>query len=202
MARRRFVGLVAVLALAGAVDAQQPTKPAAGGDPQSTVEPRSDPGAGQKFLARFVGEWDVAKAFYPRSGGEPARTRGICRQTMIHGGRFLQSDFEFGNGPSKSTGLGLIGFEPATGKFTSVWTDSRQTRMSFRQARERFDGRRIVLYSETLGGDPQGRLSRTVTELSEDGNRIVHRQYGVAADGQERLVMELVMTRKPATTAR
>lgn len=46
---------------------------------------------------------------------------------MVRGGRFLQSDFTFfappdGNGP---TGQGLIGFEPESGLFTSVWTDSR-----------------------------------------------------------------------------
>src|SRR5262245_2466723 len=57
-------------------------------DPQAKFEPRSDPGAGQKFLERFVGDWDVVKTFYPRSG-EPVRTKGECRQTMIHDGRFL-----------------------------------------------------------------------------------------------------------------
>jgi hypothetical protein len=165
-------------------------------DPQSTVEPRSRPGAGQEFLKQFVGDWDVAKAFYPRGGGEPARAKGICRQTMIHDGRFLQSEFVFGDGPGRSTGLGLIGFEPATGRFTSVWTDSRQTRMSFRQANDKFDGHQIVLYSQALGGEPEGRRSKTVTKLEDNGNKIVHRQFSVGGDGPERLVMELVMTRK------
>jgi hypothetical protein len=163
-------------------------------DPQSAIEPRSGPGAGQKFLARLVGDWEVAKTFYPRSG-EPAKSPGTCRQTMIHDGRFLQSEFVF-TGDAKTTGLGLIGFDPAAGVFTSVWTDSRQTRMSFRQGREKFDGKRIVLFSDSLGSDPGGRRSRTVTELSDDGNKIVHRQFNLAGDGPERLVMELVMTRK------
>ena len=164
-------------------------------DPQSAIEPRSGPGTGQKYLAKFVGDWDVAKTFHPRSG-EPTKTPGTCRQTMIHAGRFLQSEFVFGGGDAKTTGLGVIGFDPSTGLFTSVWTDSRQTRMSFRQGREKFDGKRIVLYSEALGGDTGGRRSKTITDLSDDGNKIVHRQYNLAGDGQERLVMELVLTRK------
>lgn len=85
-------------------------------DAQSTYEPRSAPGAGQKYLETFVGEWDVTKTFYP-SAGEPARAKGECRQTMIHEGRFLQSEFVFVQDGRKSTGLGLVGFD--SGKASS-----------------------------------------------------------------------------------
>jgi hypothetical protein len=165
-------------------------------DPQSEYEPRSKPGEGQKFLQKFVGDWEVAKTFHPRSG-EPVRQKGECRQTMIHGGRFLQSDFTFRQGEEKTTGTGLIGFDPASGLFTSVWIDSRSTRMSFRQGQEKFDGKQIVLYGRSLGDDgKKGRVSRTVTRLEDDGRRIVHRQYSVGEGGRERLVMELILTKK------
>src|SRR5947209_9279452 len=82
-----------------------------GKDVQSAVEPRTRPGAGQKFLEKFVGDWDVVKTFYSPSG-QAARTEGTCRQTMIHAGRFLQSEFTFGKGEKQTTGLGIIGFEP------------------------------------------------------------------------------------------
>jgi hypothetical protein len=173
---------------------------AAGEPPQvekktQAFEPRSGPGAGQKLLEKFVGEWEVVKAFYPRSG-DPVREAGRCRQTMIHDGRFLQSDFVFGVGEKKTTGLGTIGFEPESGTFTSFWTDSRQTRMSLRQSRDRFDGETIVLYSRPL--DPEakeGRRSKTITRLAEGGRSLIHRQYALGPDGDERLMMELVMTR-------
>ncbi len=139
----------------------------------------------------------MAKAFYPRGGGEPSRAKGECKQTLIHAGRFLQSDFVFGESDAKTTGMGLIGFEPATGKFTSVWTDSRQTRMSFRQAQDKFDGKQIVLFGKGLGDEKQ-RESKTVTVLEDNAQKIVHRQYGAGPDGQKRLVMELILTRKPA----
>ena len=35
-----------------------------------------------------------------------------------------------------------------------------------------------------------------MTRLEADGTRIIHRQFAVAADGKERLMMELDMTRK------
>jgi hypothetical protein len=165
-------------------------------DPQSTLEPRSQPGAGQKFLAKFVGEWDVVKSFFPAKG-EPSRQEGECRQTMVQEGRFLKSDFTFRKGDNKTTGTGVIGYEPETGLFTSVWIDSRQTKMSLRASKDKFNGEEIVLYSGSLQeGDKQLRKSRTVTRLEDDGRKIVHRQYNLSADGKERLVMELVLTRK------
>jgi hypothetical protein len=168
-------------------------------DAQSSYEPRSKPGAGQKFLEKFVGDWDVEKAFFPQSG-DPHRIKGDCKQTMIHGGRFLRSEFVFGTGDAQTTGTGIIGFEADTGLFSSVWTDSRSTRMSLRQSQDKFNGEEIVLYSRTLQeGGRETRKSRTLTRLEDNGRKIVHRQYNPGKDGTERLVMELIMTRKTDT---
>lgn len=191
--------LLALLALApaGGYAAAQP--PDEKKDPQAKFEPKSRPGEGQTFLARMAGDWDVVKTFHLRAG-EPTKTLGTCKQAMTQDGRFLQSDFVFDGPAGKTTGVGLIGFEPETGKFTSVWVDSRQTRMSFRQGEEKFDGKTIRLVGRNLGEAPKdgGRVSRTTTTLDADGNRIVHRQVAVEPDGTERLVMQLVLTRRPA----
>jgi len=176
--------------------AQDPPQKDRKRDPQNAIEPRSGPGVGQKFLEKFVGDWTVEKSFF-RPNGEAVKSSGTCKQTMIHGGRFLQSEFTFETDAGKTTGTGLIGFEPETGKFTSVWIDSRQTRMSFPQSEEKFDGKSIVLVGKALGeGAKDGRRSQTVTTLEDGGKRIVHRQSAMDADGKERLVMELVLTKK------
>ncbi len=95
---------------------------------------------------------------------------------MIHDGRFLQSEFVFEQAGRKSSGLGLTGFDPQTGRFTTVWTDSRQTRMSFRQSRDAFDGKQIVLFSRSLDDSaaPKGQgngppPSRTVSRIEDSG---------------------------------
>jgi Protein of unknown function (DUF1579) len=191
-------GCLAAMTGAPAQEKKEPAKDKK--DPQSTFEPRSKPGAGQKFLEKFVGDWTVVKSFFPQKG-EPSRTEGECRQTMVQQGRFLQSEFTFQKGDIKTTGLGLIGFEPETGLFTSVWIDSRQTKMSLRASKDKFDGEEIVLYSGSLrdsaGKGDKPRQSRTVTRLEDNGRKIVHRQYNIGQGGEERLVMELMMTRKP-----
>jgi hypothetical protein len=173
-------------------------------DPQSTFEPRSDPGAGQKFLEAFAGDWAVAKTFYPRTG-DPVKTPGTCRQTMIHAGRFLKSEFVFQSPVpgqkqgEETTGLGIIGWDAGTKKFTSFWTDSRSTRISIRESGEPFDGKQIVLVSRSLDEAPSAdaRKSKTITSLEDDGRKIVHRQYAIAPTGEERLVMELILILNP-----
>ena len=194
----RSLSTALLLAACAAVAvAQPPRKDDDKKDPQAKFEPKSKPGEGQKFLERMVGEWDVVKTFHLRAG-DPAKTLGGCKQTMIQEGRFLQSEFTFDAASGKTTGTGLIGFEPETGKFTSVWIDSRQTRMSFRQGEDKFDGKTITLLGKALGEGPKdgARKSRTTTTLEDDGKKIVHRQVSIDADGTERLVMQLVMTKK------
>lgn len=189
---RSIVTLALAAGLLGVVDEPRKRDTPA----QNPSEPSSEPGKGQKLLERFVGEWTVVKTFYPRSG-EPIRAEGRCRQTMIHDGRFLRSDFIFVEGDKPTTGMGLLGFEPEAGTFTSVWTDSRQTRMSLRRSRDPFDGERIVLYSRSLDGDGKNtRTTKTVSHLEDQDRKLVHRQFAVGPNGEERLMMELVMTRK------
>src|SRR6185436_15873863 len=107
-------------------------------DPQSALEPKSEPGEGQKLLEKMAGDWKVTKKFYPRTG-EPNVVGGECKQIMIQGGRFLESDFVFHDPGGDSTGMGTIGFDPATGQFTSFWIDSRSTRISLRQSKGTFN---------------------------------------------------------------
>jgi hypothetical protein len=178
---------------AGSAEAQK--------DAHSTFEPRSNPGAGQKLLERFAGDWRVTKTFYPQTG-EPIRAEGRCRQSMIHEGRFLQSEFVFQQGGKKTTGLGITGYEPESGRFTSFWTDSRQTRMSVRRSHDPFEGKQIVLYSRSLDGDgKEARRSKTVSRLEDGGRKLVHRQYALGPGGEERLVMELVMIKESGASS-
>ena len=193
--RVKPVALLAVALTAAAAAGQPPKGPP---DPQEKFEPKAAPGEGQKYLAKFAGDWAVTKSFFPRTpGAEPVKSSGTCKQTMIQGGRFLQSEFTFDAPAGKTTGTGTIGFEATSGLFTSTWIDSRQTRFSVRRARAKFDGKQIVLHGYPLDGTKPANESKTVTTVEGDPvTKITHRQYSVAADGSERPVMQLEMTRK------
>ncbi len=144
----------------------------------------------------MVGEWTVDKTFHPRNGGAAAVTHGTCTQSLVQGGRFLQSEFRFGEGEAVTTGTGVIGFDTGSGRFTSFWYDSRSTRISVRQSDADFDGARIELVARSLGNEANARQSRTTTEIRGDGGEILHQQWGAGSDGKDRLVMELRLTRR------
>jgi len=167
-------------------------------DAQSACEPRSEPGKGHVLLARMVGRWTVKKTFFPQQG-EPVVATGECTQKMIQGGRFLESDFIFRDNSGETTGMGIIGFDEASDRFTSVWIDSRSTRFSMRHSEGAFDGEHIALVSDAPQDSSAGRparRSRTVAQLENGDRRLVHRQWSIAADGTERLVMQLEMERE------
>ena len=126
---------------------------------QNAAQPSHEPRLGTRPGAEAPGEDGRLMGRHQGLLSPRRRTRpdpGQCRATMIQDGKFLQSEFEFKQAEGKSTGLGIIGFEPETGRFTSFWVDSRQTRVSARQSREPFDGQKIVLYSVSLDPQTQG----------------------------------------------
>jgi hypothetical protein len=199
---RPVLALLAVALTAGAALAQpKPAPPAqpAPKDTQAKFEPPSGPGAGQAFLKQFEGEWAVERNFYPPSGGPPNHATGECTQKMVQDGRFLQSDFTFHQDGKTTTGTGISGFDPQTGLFTTFWYDARSTKFSIRQSRDPFDGKQIVLYSASLAATHgQEHQSRTVSHLEDGGRKLIHQQFNQGADGKEHLLMELILTRKPA----
>ncbi|MDQ6759115.1 MAG: DUF1579 domain-containing protein [Acidobacteriota bacterium] len=163
---------------------------------QDQYEPRNMAGAGQKLLAQFKGDWEVVKSFFPMNG-KPIVTKATCKQYMVQDGKFLQSDFTFLNPDgTKSTGTGISGFDSKTNRFTTVWYDSQQTTMSIRQSDGTFDGKNIVLWATSLDPERPGRKTVARAHLEEDGRLLLHRHFTTNDKGEERMVIELRMTRK------
>jgi hypothetical protein len=181
------ISIVALLLTATAVLAQQTHR---------QYEPESGPGAGQKLLAQFVGNWSVVNTFYPEQG-KPRVSKGTCKQYMVKDGKFLESDFTFfdANG-KKSTGTGISGFDPKTNRFTTVWFDSRRTEMSIRQSDGTFNGKDIVLWATSLDNDNPGRKTVARAHLEHDGHVLVYSHYLVSPDGKERMMFQMLMTRQ------
>src|SRR5262249_11015834 len=178
---------IAPLLFAAVVSAQQT---------HQQYEPANAPGAGQKLLAQFSGEWDLVKTFFPAEG-KPRVMEWTVKQYMIQDGKFLQSDFTFFNEDgTRSTSTGISGFDSKTNKFTTVWYDSHQTTMSIRQSDGTFDGKNIVLWATALDPERPGRKTVARAHLEEGGRILLHRHFLIDEKGGERLMIELRMTRK------
>ena len=99
-------------------------------------------------------------------------------------------------GRSKSTGTGISGFDSKTNRFTTVWDDSRQTTMWIRQSDGTFDGKNIVLWDTPIDTEHPGRKTVARAHLEEDGRVLIHRHFLVDEKGNERMMIELRLTRK------
>lgn len=180
--------MVALLAMATAALAQQtPTQ----------YEPPNRAGIGQVYLARMVGNWTFVDNFYPLRGGKPIVSTGTCKQFMIQGGMFLESDFTFhhANG-SKTTGMGISGFSPSTGKFTTVWLDNQRTEMSIRQSPKKFDGKTIVLYAQQLDREHPGRVTFARAYLADHDKILYYNHYYMGPDHKPHMMFQIKMTRQ------
>jgi hypothetical protein len=163
---------------------------------QNQYEPSNAAGAGQKLLAQFTGDWDVSKTFF-RTDGTQTVTKGTCKQYMIQDGKFLQSDFTFFSpDQTRSTGVGISGFDSKTSRFTTVWFDSRQTTMAIRQSDGTFDGKNIVLWSTALDADRPGHKTVVRAHLEQDGRLLLYQHFLIDEKGKERMIFEMRMTRK------
>lgn len=181
------ISLIAIFLTAATAVAQQN---------HNQYEPKSGPGAGQKLLAQFAGDWSVVNTFYPGKG-EPRVTKGTCKQFMVKDGKFLESDFTFFNADgTKTSGTGISGFDPKTNRFTTVWFDSRRTEMSIRQSDGTFDGKNIVLWATSLDNDTPGRKTVARAHLEKDGQVLVYTHYLVDEGGKERMMFQMLMTRQ------
>ena len=177
----------AILLITAAMVAQQT---------HNQYEPPNATGADQRLLAQFTGDWDLVESFFPMNG-KPIVTKGTCKQYMIQDGKFLQSDFTFFDSDgTKSTGTGISGFDPKTNRFTTVWYDSRQTTMSIRQSDGTFDGKNIPLWTTPVDSEHPGRKTVARSHLEEDGRLLLHRHFMIDDKGEERMMIELRMTRK------
>lgn len=186
MDRRQFVLAASALLMASVAGAQET---------HNQYEPPNAPGAGQKLMAQFAGEWSVVKTFFPMHG-EPIHSKGTCKQMMAQEGKFLESDFHFDNADgTKSTGMGISGFDSKSNRFTTVWFDSRQTTMSIRQSDGTFDGKNIVLWATALDPDHPGRKTVARAHLEEEGRVLLHQHFLIGEDGSERKMLELRLTR-------
>ncbi len=94
------------------------------------------------------------------------------------------------------TATGISGFDPETNKFTTVWFDSRQTTMSMRQSDGTFDNENIVLWATALDPDRPGRKTVARAHLEDGGRVLLHRHFLTDDKGNERMMIELRLTRK------
>jgi Protein of unknown function (DUF1579) len=78
------------------------------------------PGAEHKKLQPFVGDWTFTLKLWTDPSQAPAELKGTVERKWIMGGRFIQETVKGECDGKTFEGLGLLGYDSAQKKFTSV----------------------------------------------------------------------------------
>jgi hypothetical protein len=156
----------------------------------------ASPGPEHKRLAALEGTWDQEVKLWMAPGQNPVTFKGTAQNTMILGGRFLQTQSKFGGEGFQAEALLIMGFDRRSNQYTEVDFDSQGT--YYVTGAGPFDSARnaIVLSGEETqpGGAPVNKFDTIITVLSPDKYRteIIFKSRGDAAGFK---VAEITCTR-------
>ena len=185
--------------------AATPAAPAASATPTPEEQKMMDammkagaPGKPHQELAKQAGSWDLAVKIWMKPGAPPQENKGTAERTMMLGGRVLSEkvngDPMAGMGPFE--GFGLSGFDNASGKYWSTWTDNMGTGvvMSTGTCNEKtstctFKGSYV---------DPMTKKTKhtRMVEHRDGADKSVVEFFETGKNGKEAKTMELTFTRK------
>jgi hypothetical protein len=173
--------------------AEKPDKPV---DPLAAMQKLGAPGPHHKTLSVLVGTWNAKVKFWMDPSKDPVESDGVCVRKWILGGRFLHEEYKGQAFNAPFTGIGLLGYDNAKKKYTSMWVDSMST--SIMTSVGTYDAGKKTFTFTSEGIDPYTGMkmkSRDVTRVVSD-DKIVIEMYKQDPKGKELKVLEIVYTRK------
>lgn len=193
---KRCVLLAFALLLAGFPLAQD--KPKIEKAPAPAVDPMmeaSSPGGAHKLMEQYVGEWDAVVKLWMDPSAEPMVSKGKGSNTLIFGGRYLESRFKGDFQGEAFEGIGYMGYDNVQKKFVNFWIDSSSTWFMISTGTADKEGRTWRNAGEV--SDPlTGRMKSYREEAVFEGpDRIVSRAFDKGPDGKEFMSMEITYTR-------
>ena len=193
---RTLITLISLAALAAAV-----VVPAAAETPMdedaamAAMMEAATPGEFHAFLAKKAGRWTIEGRMWMEPGAEPVGTTSIATAEMILGGRYLEEEMSGAMMGMPFEGLGITGYNNATGEVTSVWYDTMGTGTMVLTGTWESPGAPL----ETTGTyfDPVTRTEQKVRTVSThvDDDHARFEYFTTLPGGTEHKVMELMYSR-------
>lgn len=149
------------------------------------------------MLHRLAGHWEVQARIYMEPGADPVDSRGAVRNTMILGGRALQSEYKGTMMGEPFIGMGLDGYDMEKEEHYSVWLDNTSTGLTLDRGGCRHDEIDVVTYEGELidpqSGDPiQRKVILTVRSMS----RYTYEEWQSRDGGEPTLSMQIIYSKK------
>ena len=191
--------LVAALLLVPASTAAEEKKAAApSAEDQAMMEAymkAATPGPAHQEMAKMSGSWKMEVTSWMAPGAPPQTSPGTATFTMIMGGRYLQQTVksEFGGMPFE--GLGIEGYDNATGEHFGTWFDSMGTGVMVSRGKCEV-GATTCTYTASMV-DPVTKKKTEIREVMtmQGPDKFTFAMYGPDKGGKEYKMMEIVYTR-------
>jgi len=88
------------------------------------------PSAGHEVLKRFEGTWNATSSMWFDPSAPPEVSEAKATNTLIYGGRFVQTAYEGSFRGNPFQGTAFMGFDNVRKQFQTIWLDSRTTAIS------------------------------------------------------------------------
>jgi hypothetical protein len=153
------------------------------------------PGDVHKMIAKSDGAWNSEVTTWMKPGAPPEKSKSVCENKMILGGRYQQSTHKGTMMGMPFEGMSLLGYDNAKKTFTSTWIDNMGTGImvmdgTWDDATKtiNFKGKCV---DPTTGKDMD---VREVFKLVDDNNQFL--EMYCTTEGKEMKTMEIKFSRR------
>ena len=134
-----------------------------------------EPGVAHELIAMMQGNFKATNRMWLSPDAEPMESTATSSNTIIMGGRFLETDYAGDIMGMPFTGKGLMGYDNNRKLFTSMWIDSMTTGISTSMGNLDESGTAITLIGEmdepTTG--EMGKAYKTVFRIIDEDTHVM-----------------------------
>ena len=154
------------------------------------------PGEMHAMLAKSNGEWNEDITMWMTPDAPPTKSTATCVNSMVMGGRYLQSVNKGNFDGMPFEGVSTIGYDNAKKIFQSTWYDNMGTGIMVMEGK--YDPATKTMHMTGKSVDPMTGKDMVVREtftIIDDNNQMMA-MYMTPSDGKEYKSMEIKYTRK------
>jgi len=152
------------------------------------------PGPEHKKLQPFVGDWTFTAKLWTDPSLPPAVGKGTIQRQWIMGGRFVQENLKIEADGKTAEAMGLLGYDNAQKKFTTVWVCGLRGNIAHHFASSNESGTRFECSTEECCPLTAQTIKGRTEILVENNDRIVVNVYKTV-NGRELKMKEIVSVR-------
>ncbi|MGE3109665.1 MAG: DUF1579 domain-containing protein [Phycisphaerales bacterium] len=143
---------------------------------------------------KMEGSWTAEVKHWMDPAAAPEESKGTMVNTLVHGGRYLRSEYTGTMGGESFTGSGTMGYNNATNKYEGTWIDNMGTGTMLTTGKYDEHSKTYTMTGDMDMGSMGKMAMREVVTLTDDDHHSMV-MYMTMAGMPETKVMEIKYTR-------